>query len=71
VKRSSVIIMLHHSRNTASKQWKRHLRCAWVVWSCAACAASNCPKTPEFEAHWNNVLSLLETQLQARLVKWA
>ena len=60
VKRSSVIIMLHHSRNTASKQWEETLAlCLGGLGRVLRVQLATAAKTPEFEAHWNDVLSLL------------
>ena len=60
VKRSSVVIMLHHSRNTASKQWEETLAlCLAGLARVLRVQLATAAKTPEFEARWSEVLSLL------------
>ena len=60
VKRSSVVIMLHHSRNTASKQWEETLAlCLGGLGRVLRVQLATVAKAPEFEARWNDVLSLL------------
>lgn len=60
VKRSSVVIMLHHSRNTASKQWEETLAlCLGGLARVLRVQLATAAKTPEFEARWSDVLSLL------------
>ena len=60
VKRSSVVIMLHHSRNTASKQWEETLAlCLGGLGRVLRVQLATAAKASEFEAHWNDVLSLL------------
>ena len=60
VKRSSVVIMLHHSRNTASKQWEETLAlCLGGLGRVLRVQLATAAKAPEFEARWSDVLSLL------------
>ena len=60
VKRSSVVIMLHHSRNTASKQWEETLAlCLGGLARVLRVQLATAAKTPEFAARWSDVLSLL------------
>ena len=60
VKRSSVVIMLHHSRNTATKQWEETFAlCLGGLARVLRVQLATVTKTPEFEARWSDVLSLV------------